>query len=1010
MRDFDRYKYSLELLLELIINHQRISELRETLNKICSFYDNEYQTTSFGDLLKIKEKQYLGLLLNDEDLLFISEAHTPILVKNGDLISSQEKLLIYITIQYWVFKYKLTDVAIYKKLASPLNISNDLINTIEFYFFTPEKLTISKNFLFLNCNNQEEEDQLEGLWIEENKPEDLKNVFEKDVVNNTMYAALLIENENCFVVHCRQSNKQSVKNDTVYPDELFFVEPGDKIKINNIYEINYVELKRRLISYKFKNKIYLSAHETSFSYRNQKGVSPFNFIGQTGELIGIMGNEGAGKSTILKILAGRIHPDKGHVSLNGYNLKRNFYQLSGYIGYVPEEDLLYPELSVYENILIAAQLYTNLYGPVAPRIKVEELLKGLQLWHIKDVKVGKSSEKRILPGQRRLLNIALELVREPKILIIDNAISALSINDSTSVVHYLSKLSFQGRLIITTITQSNKSTFENFDKIFLISDNGVPFYFNDKDKVTEYFSKKIPSGLLRKIETSEFVKPEVILEIFNQDIPRYFKDSVSNNLSYQNYLENSKQALKNIPQKKKLPKKKLYSPRLEKQYIIFSLRNFKTKLSRRKELTFSLLAAPIIACILSLILKNSDGSTYYFGKNPNIPSFFYLSIMVVFTLGLLQSSREVLRERFVLQREENLNLSMFSYYNSKITYLFIIIGFQTLFFTITSNLILEIKGMFIYHWPIYYSISATGILLGLAFSSTHSQYESILNKTIPITFIIFLLLGGGYIPLNNLGFTKGKSVPLISEFAVNKWAYESIMVNQFSKNPYQINFNDADQIISYGSFISYHLLPAIRENLDFIDENLSSNPDSTSRLLSAIQHKFLFFENTENIFPFEYTDSLTPESYSHDFYEDAVEYLSYLDYYFWQLYSEGITKRTIIADSIKNTLNVDPDVLNVKHNNNAVSQLVRNTSARERIKFIGNTYTQMTDPIFQPPENNYGRTLLFLPEKKFNNQIIPTYQFNVSVIWLFNFSIYILLITNVLDKFKKAINKQIFKN
>ena len=78
---------------------------------------------------------------------------------------------------------------------------------------------------------------------------------------------------------------------------------------------------------------------------------------QSGSLIGILGKEGSGKTTLLKLLAGHIAPDKGNIEINGYDLQKNRYLLKDIIGYVPEEDLLFEELTVYDNLLMNARLY-----------------------------------------------------------------------------------------------------------------------------------------------------------------------------------------------------------------------------------------------------------------------------------------------------------------------------------------------------------------------------------------------------------------------------------------------------------------------------------------------------------------------------------------------------------------------------------------------------------------------------------------------------------------------------
>ena len=95
---------------------------------------------------------------------------------------------------------------------------------------------------------------------------------------------------------------------------------------------------------------------------------------------------------------------------------------------------------------------------------------------IRDKVVGNVLNKNIQPGQRRILNIALEMLREPQILLVDNALSGLSMADSAKVIKILHHYTLEGNLVITSITQVDSNMFNHFDKVWILDEGGYPVY------------------------------------------------------------------------------------------------------------------------------------------------------------------------------------------------------------------------------------------------------------------------------------------------------------------------------------------------------------------------------------------------------------------------------------------------------------------------------------------------------------------------------------------------------
>jgi ABC-type multidrug transport system ATPase subunit len=142
-----------------------------------------------------------------------------------------------------------------------------------------------------------------------------------------------------------------------------------------------------------------------------------------------MGGSGTGKSTFLNILNGNYKPSSGSVTINGIDIHKQKELIEGVIGFISQDDLLIEELTVYQNLFFNAKLCFNNLSERQIQKKVLEVLSSLGLSEAKDLIVGNPLEQTISGGQRKRLNIALELIREPSVLFVDEPTSGLSSRD-----------------------------------------------------------------------------------------------------------------------------------------------------------------------------------------------------------------------------------------------------------------------------------------------------------------------------------------------------------------------------------------------------------------------------------------------------------------------------------------------------------------------------------------------------------------------------------------------------
>ena len=229
----------------------------------------------------------------------------------------------------------------------------------------------------------------------------------------------------------------------------YLLERGVNIKGQGIDPIYYSKIYKKFVSRKFPEKIFFEGHDIEFLFKNSdNGLQKMNFRVESGNLIGIMGGSGVGKTTMLNLLHGKIKPTSGNLYINGYDINSDSEELKGLIGFVPQDDMLIEELTVYQNLYFNARLCFGDYNEEQLKNTVEKVLLDLDLYEIKDLQVGDMMNKKVSGGQRKRLNIGLELMREPVVLFIDEPTSGLSSFDSEKVMSLLRNQALSGKLVL----------------------------------------------------------------------------------------------------------------------------------------------------------------------------------------------------------------------------------------------------------------------------------------------------------------------------------------------------------------------------------------------------------------------------------------------------------------------------------------------------------------------------------------------------------------------------------
>jgi len=846
---------------------------------------------------------------------------------------------------------------------------------------------------------------------------EIKHLQKKGLNGNIL--VLQIKRADTYLFYCTGTERLELNGKYIFPRHVYFLPRGSTIKGEGIASIYYSDITSSFHKDSSKQPVTFLAREISFRFRNsENGIHPFSFYAESGQLIGIMGGSGTGKSILLKVLDGDIVPDTGNIYINGHDLHSGIKELEGMIGYIPQDDLLMEDLTVYRNLYYNAKLCLDNLEEGMIRQKVDDLLTDLDLYEVKNLKVGTPLNKYISGGQRKRLNIALEIIREPYILFVDEPTSGLSSTDSENVMYLLKEQAVKGKLVIVNIHQPSSDLFKLFDRLIVLDKGGYPVYMGNPVEAIVYFKKMTERVDAQESEcpTCGNINPDEILQIIeardvNEAGEFVHKRKVEPADWYQMYLDNiqSKQNLEY--NREKMPVNPFRIPGYLKQLAIFSARNFRAKLADSQYMLISLLVAPILACVLGFFTKYVSGSEsnyreYLFSKNENLPAYLFMAVIVALFLGMIISAEEIIKDRRILARESFLNLSRSSYLLSKIGFLFAMSAIQMITFVLIANSILEIRGMTFYYWLVLFSSASCANLLGLVISDGLKSVVAI-YIVVPFLLVPQILLAGVIVKFDKLHFSVAayENVPLAGDLMASRWAYEALAVNQFSNNKYQKHFFAVDQDESNVSYELYHLIPAISEQIDDIKTALVSDPEDPAvrRNLNIIVNSIADIRSR----PLKNIPDLKNG-------QPDVQDLENIKNQLTDLKGRLSRKRDILLHEIdtvqkgliKELGSVDKlIILKQDYYNESLADLVLNRNELHKLTESKHKFIRKMEPIYQIPSSRNGRSQFYSSEKVIGHNMIETVWFNVAIIWIMVIIFYIALqfswLKKVLELFER---------
>lgn len=904
-------------------------------------------------------------------------------------------------------KFSEQRMAIINTVAEVFNILSEEYDSIKTFVVEEEKKELDiQSILFLN-SREEKLEHAKHLKLEELD----KNLFILKIKSVDLYFLRYTGNEVVLL------NGLPVRSENVY---LFA--NGSAIRFPKGKPVYYSDVVSKFMADITSAHISYNVNNLEFKFPNGAiGLRNINMSEEQGRLVGIMGASGAGKTTLLNVFTGMETPSSGEVLINGINLHTEKQKIEGVIGYIPQDDLLIEELTVYENLYFNAKLCFKNLSEEEINEKVTNTLSSLGLLDRKDLKVGSPLKKTISGGQRKRLNIALELIREPPILFVDEPTSGLSSRDSENVMDLLRELAMKGKLIFVVIHQPSSDIYKMFDKMVILDTGGYLIYYGNPVEAVTYF-KKIDAQI--NSEQGECpscgnVNPELIFNIIDAQVVdefgRYTNKRKVQPAEWENKFKEQHKLEKHLDQTEE-PPKSLDIPKWIKQVFIYFKRDSLAKISNKQYILLNILEAPLLGFILSFLIRyiaDPNSKIYIFRENENIPVYIFMSMIVAMFLGLMISGEEIFKDQKILKREAFLNLSRSGYLISKITILFILSAIQALLFVIVGNLILGVKGLWFEYWWALFSIATFSNILGLNLSSAFNSAVTIYIM-IPLVMIPQMALGGAMFSFDKLNRAIGsvEGVPPVCELMATRWVYEGLMVRQFKDNEFEKDFFELEQKMAIADFKSVYYLPEINDRLDYCIENFQTKNDTIKQ---KVDEKLKLIKNElhkETIrvprMKFNELDKININDFNENIGNITHEYVKKLNAYYGIIFSEASKKKERIIGYLDQNY---PGVYLAKrqaYHNEAVSDIVKKIYEKNKIIAYKDRLIQQVDPIFETPWVKHPfdfRAQFYSPTKHFAGKNIDTFWFNIWVVWVMTIGGYIALyydwLKKIMDLFQK---------
>jgi len=477
------------------------------------------------------------------------------------------------------------------------------------------------------------------------------------------------------------------------------------------------------------------------------------------EFVAIVGVSGAGKSTLLDALNGFRPASEGAVLINGVNLYQNFDAYRTQLGYVPQEDIIHKELTVYEALDYAAQLRMPADTSRSERHqRIMEVLGDLDMVAAKDRPIH-----RLSGGQRKRVSIGVELLTRPSLFYLDEATSGLDPGTEAQLMQLLAHLADQGRTVML-VTHATKNVML-CDQVVFLAKGGNLAYFGPPTESLKYFGVQDFDQIYTKLE--------------HERSPKEWAERYQSSLPHHTYVEARLQTAPGVTAQapsaavvKQAPGSTVKRVSALEQLIVLSKRSLNILVRDRASLALMLLIAPAIG-VMDLIMWKSNPFATKGGNASQGLIMLFLMALICILVGAVASMREIVKEADIYRRERMVTLKIIPYVMSKLWLGVLLAAYQSVVFILTKRLSAgwpDTGETIVATFVTLFLATLSGMLLGLLISAV-SPNQNVAPLLLVMVLVPQFMFAGALMPLSTFG-PAGKFIGYVTS---TKWGFESLV-------------------------------------------------------------------------------------------------------------------------------------------------------------------------------------------------------------------------------------------